>query len=69
MSFVRDILRDKPDTCTALWISPEFYCDLLEMGLIAFDRDGDAAKFMGLELRVVDQMKTDWVYAADNASD
>ena len=43
-----------------VWISPEFYYDLLEIGMITFDDNG--AYSMGHQLRVVSEMPVEYKF-------
>lgn len=65
MNFVMDIACNRPKYCHALWVSHEFYCQLLGMGMITFERDGEFATFQGLELRVVERLGCNYKFAMD----
>ena len=65
MNFVSDIACNRPKYCHALWVSHEFYCQLLGMGMITFERDGEIAMFQGLELRPVEHLGRDYKFAED----
>lgn len=43
-----------------VWISPEFYYDLLEIGMVTFDDNG--AYTMGHQLRVVEEMPVEYKF-------
>ena len=63
-NIVLDIASKRPAICHGLWVSHEFYMRLLEMGMITFERDGEIALFMGMELRVVERLGSDYKFAA-----
>ena len=60
-----EIACNRPKGCHALWVSPDFYFDLQECGMVTFEWGGRIAMFMGLELRPVEEMDRDWKFAAD----
>ena len=65
MSIVSEIATKRPKCCHALWVSHEFYMQLLGMGMITFERDGAIPLFMGLELRVVERLGCNYKFAQD----
>ena len=63
MNFVSDIACNRPRFCHALWVSHEFFFQLMEMGMITYEWDGRIAMFQGLELRPVERLGCDYKFA------
>ena len=65
MNFVSDIACNRPKHCHALWVSQEFFMQLMELGMITYEWDGRIAMFQGLELRPVEHLGCDYKFAED----
>lgn len=63
MDFIQEFQREcvkhgeKP-----VWISPNFYFNLLEVGMVAFSKENQPV-FMGHELRVIPEMRVEYKFA------
>ena len=45
-----------------VWVTPDLYCDLLEVGMITFNKE-DHPFFQGHQLRVVTEMPVEYKFA------
>ena len=61
-----DLIREFMQECVKhgekpVWVSPDLYCDLLEVGMIAFDKESQLF-FHGHELRVIPEMSVEYKF-------
>lgn len=62
-----DLIREFMQECVKhgqqpVWVSPDLYCDLLEVGMITFDKESQPF-FHGHELRVIPEMSVEYKFA------
>ncbi len=62
-----DLIREFMQECVKhgeqpVWVTPDLYCDLLEVGMITFDKE-DQPFFHGHQLRVVTEMPVEYKFA------
>ena len=63
-----DLIREFMQECVKhgqqpVWVSPDLYYDLAEVGMIAFTEENHPV-FMGHELRVVTEMPVEYKFAS-----
>ena len=63
-----DLIREFMQECVKqgeqpVWVTPDLYCDLLEVGMITFDKE-DQPFFHGHQLRVVTEMPVEYKFAS-----
>ena len=61
-----DLIREFMQECVKhgqqpVWVSPDLYYDLAEVGMIAFDKEGQPF-FHGHELRVIPEMSVEYKF-------
>ena len=61
-----DLIREFQQECVKhgqqpVWVTPDLYYDLLELGMITFIAD-DQTMFMGHQLRVVTEMSVEYKF-------
>ena len=62
-----DLIREFMQECVKhgqkpVWVTPDLYYDLLEVGMIAFNKE-DQPFFHGHELRVIREMPVEYKFA------